>query len=456
MKRYIYKYALLIGAVALWSCEPKVDEFKPNSGTADFSKFVAIGDSYTAGYTDGALSKSGQESSFAYIVAKQMMHTGLSSFDQPLLPDGKSIGSSGNGSFYLVETGNPASPVIPFTQVPGDIELLTDPTTWINGQYQNIGVPGAKSIHMVTPLYGDPSLGAGNFNPFFARFTSNPGTSSMLDDAVSNDPSFFSCWMAGNDVLTYALAGGEGGVGTGTTDITDEMSFAGAMNLTLQKLTMNGAKGVIGNIPEIESIPNISYIKYDDLVIDATTAAALNAGYAQYNAAATANGLPTMDFAEGRNAFVIADASHPLTMRQIKEGEKILLSALSGIQGDDKWGSASPLPESQVLDLEEVANIENATVSFNSILKDLAQSYDLAFVDANALLKELGSTGIIIDGHHYTGTFVTGGIFSLDGIHTTGRGSAIIANEFIDAINAKYDATIPRANINDYDMVMFP
>ena len=62
-----------------------------------------------------------------------------------------------------------------------------------------------------------------------------------------------------------------------------------------------------------------------------------------------------------------------------------------------------------------------------------------AFVDANAKMKELSSqSGIQYNGVKYTATFVTGGAFSLDGVHLTGRGYAVIANEFIKAINKTY------------------
>ena len=57
---------------------------------------------------------------------------------------------------------------------------------------------------------------------------------------------------------------------------------------------------------------------------------------------------------------------------------------------------------------------------------------------------------------YYATTFVKGGFFSLDGIHATARGSAIIANAFIDAINKQYNAMVPKANVNDYPTVQFP
>ena len=72
-------------------------------------------------------------------------------------------------------------------------------------------------------------------------------------------------------------------------------------------------------------------------------------------------------------------------------------------------------------------------------------------------MKELSqNSGIQFDGVKYTAKFVTGGAFSLDGVHLTGRGYAIIANEFIKAINGKYGSTLPNVNPNSYSGVKFP
>jgi hypothetical protein len=62
----------------------------------------------------------------------------------------------------------------------------------------------------------------------------------------------------------------------------------------------------------------------------------------------------------------------------------------------------------------------------------------------------------MIQGVGINSAFITGGAFSLDGIHLTPRGNAVIANVFIDAINAKYASTIPAIDITQYRGVKFP
>ncbi len=454
MKTRYINYLLILVTLVLWRCEPNVDKFVPTAGSADFSVYVSVGDSYSAGYTDGALSAFGQKNGFTNIMATQLQTIGADEFKQPMLPAGTSVGSSGNGSYVLKVVDGMLMPV----PTEGDPELLMDPSTWINAQapFNNVGVPGAKSFHLLSPLFGDSTLGAGNFNPFYSRFASNPGTSSVIGDAMLNNPSFFSLWVGGNDVLWYALAGGTGSEsGIGSNDITPASIFKGSIEGLVATLISKGAKGVISNIPGIDALPYFSYIAYDNLKLTAAYATLLNQAYAPYNQAADANGLPRIEFAEGRNAFVVADSGHPLGMRQMVEGEKVLLSALSNILGGVYWGSMTPMPDQESLDLAEVDNISDAIDKFNVIIKNAAEANNLAFLDANRVMDEL-IHGIMIDGTGYNTTFVTGGMFSLDGIHASGRGSAIIANELINAINEEYGSTVPLANVNDYLGVEFP
>jgi hypothetical protein len=52
--------------------------------------------------------------------------------------------------------------------------------------------------------------------------------------------------------------------------------------------------------------------------------------------------------------------------------------------------------------------------------------------------------------------YVSGGIFSLDGINLTPRGNALLANEIIKSINSKYGSTIPQVDATKYRSIIFP
>src|SRR5690606_36015184 len=88
------------------------------------------------------------------------------------------------------------------------------PTTEIGvpltGLFNNMGVPGAKSFHLLAPGYGNVAgVPSGLANPYFARFASGASTS-IITDAVAQNPTFFSLWIGNNDVLSYATSGGIG------------------------------------------------------------------------------------------------------------------------------------------------------------------------------------------------------------------------------------------------------
>jgi hypothetical protein len=55
-----------------------------------------------------------------------------------------------------------------------------------------------------------------------------------------------------------------------------------------------------------------------------------------------------------------------------------------------------------------------------------------------------------------TSEFIQGGVFSLDAIHLTPRGYAIVANALIHAINQKFSSTVPPIKISDYRAVILP
>src|SRR5690606_38089519 len=83
--KYRYLFLLLIAA-GLVSCKPTIEPGKPDSGSADFTKYIAIGNSLTAGYSDGSLYRSGQVHSYPAMLAGQFVLVGGGPFRQPLLP----------------------------------------------------------------------------------------------------------------------------------------------------------------------------------------------------------------------------------------------------------------------------------------------------------------------------------------------------------------------------------
>lgn len=464
------------------------DPVEYTSGTADFSNYVAIGNSLTAGFSDNALFIDGQTASFPNMLASNFALAGGGSFDIPFMADnlgGMTLGGNQVAGNRLILSFLGASP----SPVPVEGQGSTEISNKLSGSYNNMGVPGAKSYELLAPGYGSVSgVAMGTANPYFARFSSSE-TATVIGDAAAQGATFFTLWAGSNDILIYATGGGTGVDQAGNldpstysrNDITDPNVFAGSLDAMLQAMTANGAGGAIANLPDVTDIPYFTTVPHNPIPLDAATAAFLNSAeaYGAYNAGLaqlqqlnliTQEELEkrTITFAAGEgNAVVIIDedltdltAFNPalINMRQATEEDLMVLTSRSfiGTLADPNNptsinGVAVPLADQWVLTPEEQATVKTALNSYNQTIAGLAAAYDLAFVDANALLNQLKTDGFQqADGSVVDATFATGGGFSLDGVHPAPRGYAIIANAFIEAINTKYNSNLPGVNPLDY------
>lgn len=434
---------LLASASLVQACKPTVDPEKPGSGSADFSTYIAIGNSLTAGYADGTLYRSGQENSYPAMLAAQFRLAGGGAFIQPLLP-----GNSGYPDTKLVLgyatdcLGNASLSPVPYA---GNIDTAGSGVN-ISGQgpFNNVGVPGIRCIDYGFPGYA--LLAANNGAPWAARFYPDPAANTPMDVALLKPATFFSVWLGANDVLGYATAGG-GNTTPGILpyNISPLSTFKSVYDLLISKMTANGAKGVLINIPDVTSIPFFTTIDRNGLILTAAQAQQLTTAYAALG----------ITFHEGANPFIIADAAAPAGRRQIQEGEYILITTPGDSLKCGGWGSTQPIPEEYVLTTDEVAAVQSATEQFNEVIADAASQYHLGLVDANDYMKTL-QKGIQWNGLTFTPEFVTGGAFSLDGIHLTPRGYALFANEIIRVINATYGATVPQVEVTKYNGILFP
>jgi hypothetical protein len=118
--------------------------------------------------------------------------------------------------------------------------------------------------------------------------------------------------------------------------------------------------------------------------------------------------------------------------------------------------AGNPIPSAFVLDDVEQTAVRNATTSFNNAMTAKATAKGLAVFDVNSFFARVATNGIITNGVNNTAQFISGNLFSLDGVHLTPRGYAIVANEMIRTINQQYGASIPTLNANDYPGVKFP
>ncbi len=462
------KFLFIILSLALFaSCERKIDKFTASANGLDFSNFVSVGNSLTAGYADGALSRVGQGYSIPNIMATQFKTVGGGEFRQPLLSTDDGVGfQQVPGGIYcytkMVLKLNPdkdcyGTPLGTMSIKPGFAsnpdqgtlqgQLFAAPT--VAGPYNNMGVPGATLETLFYPGYGS-AMG----NPFFTRFATSPATT-ILADAIAQHPTFFYLWIGNNDALASALAG---------TDmfLTPVDTFAKYYPLAVGALMGSGKnpKGVVATIPDITSIPFFTTISkqlpWNGVPLDATQAAQLNALYGL-------QGHPEIVWKAGLNPFVYKKENG--TLAQLEEGDLFLLTLPTdsikcrgmGIVDTTKHPLPYiyPIPGKYVLDKSELANIRGRIIAYNAVIRNVAKSQGLALADMNQYLPQFES-GMVFDGVKMTTAFVTGGMFSTDGIHLCPRGNAIAANLFIKAINDQYKCAIPQVNITSYPGLIFP
>ncbi|TYP75986.1 G-D-S-L family lipolytic protein [Aquimarina intermedia] len=520
MKNNIKYLAIL--ALGIVACEPEFDNPIEESdvyvsGEADYSNYVALGNSLTAGYADASLYITGQENSYPNILAQQFEFAGGGEFKQPLMADntgGLLLGGTQIQPNRLVlafdAEGNPGPAVYTGGQA------STDVSTTLTGPFNNLGAPGAKSFHLVAEGYGNVAgVAAGLANPYYARFASS-ANASIIGDAVSQNPTFFSLWIGNNDILGYATSGGVGvdhnetgnldPTTYGSNDITNINVFGSVYSQLVAGLTANGAEGVVLNIPDVTSIPYFTTVPFAPLSpLDPNFGPqipTLNETYAGLNQAFAFLGVPerSIVFSETAASAVVVkdenltDLTAQLTQvltpsfgplapilaaqfgqaRQATSADLLVLtsSSIIGQVNTDRLaelvglglteemagefsvnGVTLPLTDQYVLTPEEQALVSSAQASFNATIKAIADANDLAFYDANAALSQIANGGIAYDGGVITSQFATGGAFSLDGVHPTPRAHAILANGILDVLKKKYKTNVPKVKAGTYGTV---
>lgn len=439
-------------AMTLWSCErykvPVEPQATPpawSAGSADFSSYVAIGNSLTAGFQSNALSSRDQAYSYPALLARAF-HIAPANFQQPLMLE-PGIGFRKKLTAFSLDTIS-QRPCQPRTIGPTLTDELTvnpfDPASNTNGAlarpYNNLGIPGAVLFDM---------LDTTNFqlksqqraNPFFAQILRSNALfgKSIVAQARALRPTFMTCWIGNNDVLGYATSGG-----VSPSAPTSAATFNALYRQLLDSLRSITPNVVVANIPDVTSIPYFYTVPWNGLCLTRQGQVdSLNAAYRPLG----------ITFRLGENGFIAArGGSQP--PKQLTSAEYICLTVPQDSLRAG-WGSRVPIPNQYVLTSDEIAIAQSAVNAYNASIDSLARNRGFAVVNINAVLRDIASRGRSVRFSNgtwatFSTAYITGGTFSYDGVHPSSRGAVLIANEFINVINAKYGATITPL---DYDIV---
>ena len=366
-----------------------------NSATPGFETTVVIGDSLSAGFQNGSLLDSQQPNGWASLIARQ---AGFS-LALPLIatPGAPSV-------LQLVSLGPP-----PVLEPASGTSMGRDNPL---AQPYDLAVPGhtlndlINTTPVLVPATGEDLL----TNAVLALPLSVPR--SQLQAAIFLKPTVLFLWIGNNDALNAAFAGTPA-VMTPVSAFTQEYQ-----QLIAALHSQTKAKLIIANIPDVTLVP---YLTPAALIIGEVSAA---------------SGLPP--------AVVSA-------LLGIQPGDLVNATGLGEVEAAiaalEQGQRPTPLTDDGFLDAAEIAQVQSTVNQYNAVIaQQITAARDIP-VDIHTYLGGLAQNGITINGYPATTGFL-GGLFSLDGIHPTNTGYALIANQYIQAINAGMNTKIAPVDVS--------
>lgn len=426
-------------------------DHKTSTGTADFTKYMAFGNSLTHGVQSNAVYDEAQKTAYPRLLA---MQAGVSDFQYPSLTgDGTGgritwWGNLSDGSPVLVPTPNASAAVIasrasnillarPYNNMGISGAILVIPGTAALGNatdFFNVAMNNNVALGG-TAVIGPGGIG-GNRGGLFSLILRTNGAS-LWTSAKAYQPTFVSLWLGNNDVLGYATSGG-----TNPSSPTSAAVFTAKYDAVLDSLlSLNGGttKVAIATIPDVTVIPFFTTV----------------------NVVLKGRGMQKIyfvtNYGTGIDSLILNGAGAPANVYSrgmvTLQGSGFLGNGIDNFTGLAK---AAPLPNAAVLDTSEIRIAKTALTMFNLHIKSKAANAKVAVVDVNAEFNSIAAAGSkYYQGIKVTPAFITGGIFSYDGVHPTALGQGLIANYFIESINAKFGATISPVQLSTYSNAKF-
>lgn len=464
-------------------------------------KYVALGDSLTAGMQDATLISRGQERSYV----NQFAQRAELDFKQPL------IGDEGiPPGLFLDEKASVIRALVRYAQVglaaagplaslalglvPPELALLPLYHAGGMGQreehgtVQNLAIPGFELRHLtdvanVGDLMTEMAARAESSGALIAlgpyvREILQDGKSaehgqSEVDRAIAQQPDLVTLWAGNNDALESALMSDVDDrtltpiedrtweyhsynpiTGRRTPHRTEEVqtgfrnALVGEQGVLTRLLEETDAHVVIMNIPDVTVIP---FLREVGKKVGPLPFRIVLPGGADVTQRIENWTIPTSirgDGHDGRTAFpegtrigigmLLTKFLHFMTDEGVEDFEDALTLMDSG----------GVFTEDEVLDPDEIETVRDRTRQFNELIAQAADDPRVHLVDINSVLNRSKADGIALQGEGpevtVSNTF-TGlkdaqgreGFFSYDGVHPSDVGHAVIANLVLDTVKAE-------------------
>lgn len=449
-----------VGTLLLAACAPGQDSPTP-AANIDVSRYVAVGDTYTAGVSAGGLTRASQRYSFPNLLAQQLNRANeTATFNQPLLEEGPGTG-------YLTLLDLPASGIPRMRRVPGQaVQRAINPNTcggpdtvrqFIRSATaaalpQNLGLPGLQLSQIESAGLGNitNATATGTFNSYFERLLPANDNRTYLQavTTASASATFFTYFLGLDSMMPFLRSGGECGLALSNTAVNQ---FVGVLNLNARKaldvLTANGRPGIIAGLPALTNLPLLRQGR--GLALQSRLQATFGDTAQLYIQDPLLFGPPQVisndDYVL---APVLARLGQPTAV--VVNGTTMMLPYGRNIR--------NPVRDADVLDKRELSFVTTALNNHNRELERLAKDvYKLPTIgtgatqntlDTNNAFPNFVGESISVSGVTYSSELVRGNFFSLDYYTLTPRGNALLANSFIAAINRGYRANIPFIDVN--------
>ncbi len=379
------------------------------SGGELFDRYVAMGNSITAGFQSAGINDSTQRQSYAVLFA----NAAGTVFNIPTL-QGRGCPPPFTNNVLQTRVGGGSANDC-------DLRAATPaPPLFIN----NVAVPGAR-VQELLDNFGTPASASNALTLFIL------GGRTQLEAMQELHPTFVSLWIGNNDVLGALTSGTNPG---NPALVTPLATFQAQYTEILDSITAEGAGAVLIGVADVSAIPYASrgsvYWCLKTGACPGVPAAPFPPNFTVDNSCAPAAAIPT---AIGDNTLV------PWTIGVVR--------ILTAAQDVGNPYTVDCTVDSDVVTPSELANLQQAVASYNAFIQGEAATRGWAYVDINALLgPEIGTriplfpdiTGVA------TGAPVGfGPLFSQDGVHPSGLAHQLVADAMAQTVNAFYGTDLP-------------
>ncbi len=422
---------VLSGGCKLLEDAPPLAPVATDWGTADFSTYVALGGSITAGMQSGSVFESAQYYNYPSIFTRA---AGITDFQQPLVADPGMLvidGSFAQGHLRVVldENGNPTIEPTPWVDPDFWMSMLLNVD--LDRSYNNLAIPLLTADEMLWRVHGDGNPP----NPYLDMFlrSEQPG----VEQAISLNPTFITL-MFGFSEIMYPATLGSGELSDSPEEFQE--SYRTILDLLTESLPHCGFAML--TVPPVAQSAAFSlqpwYVtdEFDEMLPDAE-----------------GNPIPLLS-----DCCELSDSDRVYFQAKLKTDEGVgypfeqvslalqLRDGISEVEAENMIAEMWPecglevLTEADFLSLEEYSSLMQATSDYNDIIASLADEYNCLFVDVASIFYN-AVEGTAYNGWPITGEFL-GGLYSLDGMHPTRYGQAMIAEMLIEVVNEEYGSNL--------------